>query len=517
MLDVCKDTPPTWTDRHGDGCKIWAANDWCSDYGADPDFSSADGVSANEACCVCGGGAATHVRTVQPVNISNSTSTVSVCHNHSTWSSEVRAQCSSISAETLSELYDHDVENMLGKATSVEGQQCQNAHAIATLCLADAKLQTSSVNDICWQYKSHTESKRGLAKTAECLTACGACGRGVLLTATVTTFHYDAVMASYARTPVYSRWDSYLDMVGAPAVFAVGVPLNTTFNFVTEREVLGVPENVFTIGDEVIIDHDHGCITAVNTDGSYQIRLATRLGRSYDERVEAVKVHEAELANQTKDCSTTPPPGQQSSDVEQSLLVASLTALFDALPMSWTRRIAVRERMVVHRSEPLAPKPRGDDSRALQSTLAFDADIEDLAANTIGRRKFETDFKSVVADTFTTPKLDVSPDDVVIDSIVAGSIVVEFSIIVPVSAMHTLGQIFEDVQSALHFTIEHFTIEHNTRCVDLSTHIRVICGSQAKVALSQSGCTPQMPARCRLLLSLASPRPTQRPPATPSA
>jgi hypothetical protein len=53
----------------------------------------------------------------------------------------------------------------------------------------------------------------------------------------------------------------------------------------------------------------------------------------------------------------------------------------------------------------------------------------------IGRRKFETDFKTAIAYTFTTPHLAVNPAHVTIDSIAAGSMVVKFSVIVPVSGL----------------------------------------------------------------------------------
>lgn len=50
--DVCSDKPG-WNDIVGDTC-LWYANDNnCAQWGLVTDLN---GVSANEACCVCGGG-----------------------------------------------------------------------------------------------------------------------------------------------------------------------------------------------------------------------------------------------------------------------------------------------------------------------------------------------------------------------------------------------------------------------------------------------------------------------------
>jgi len=42
-----------WRDEHGDGCALYAHMDHCEDFG---DSYAVDGITANMACCVCGGG-----------------------------------------------------------------------------------------------------------------------------------------------------------------------------------------------------------------------------------------------------------------------------------------------------------------------------------------------------------------------------------------------------------------------------------------------------------------------------
>jgi hypothetical protein len=41
-------------DADGEDCQAWEANDWCTPHG--DNYFNSDGVSANDACCVCGGG-----------------------------------------------------------------------------------------------------------------------------------------------------------------------------------------------------------------------------------------------------------------------------------------------------------------------------------------------------------------------------------------------------------------------------------------------------------------------------
>ena len=51
----CADEPAGWIDTYNDDCAAYEQNGYCSDYGdACPDEN---GVTANQACCTCGGGA----------------------------------------------------------------------------------------------------------------------------------------------------------------------------------------------------------------------------------------------------------------------------------------------------------------------------------------------------------------------------------------------------------------------------------------------------------------------------
>jgi hypothetical protein len=50
----CEDKVEGWVDAEGDTCQAYATNAWCAEYGGNPDFFSANGVSAHEACCACG-------------------------------------------------------------------------------------------------------------------------------------------------------------------------------------------------------------------------------------------------------------------------------------------------------------------------------------------------------------------------------------------------------------------------------------------------------------------------------
>ena len=53
----CQDLLDGWVDAEGDDCKAYAINGWCAEYGHHSNFKSADGVSANDACCACDEGA----------------------------------------------------------------------------------------------------------------------------------------------------------------------------------------------------------------------------------------------------------------------------------------------------------------------------------------------------------------------------------------------------------------------------------------------------------------------------
>lgn len=49
---ACEDSPVGWVDTEGDTCEDWGRSGWCSHHG--DDYFDMNGVSANEACCVCG-------------------------------------------------------------------------------------------------------------------------------------------------------------------------------------------------------------------------------------------------------------------------------------------------------------------------------------------------------------------------------------------------------------------------------------------------------------------------------
>ena len=52
-MSNCTDSPEGWVDSDGDSCEWYAQPDACEDYGNG--FANF-GKTANEACCVCGGG-----------------------------------------------------------------------------------------------------------------------------------------------------------------------------------------------------------------------------------------------------------------------------------------------------------------------------------------------------------------------------------------------------------------------------------------------------------------------------
>lgn len=50
----CSNSPANWRDSDSDDCAFYAEGSNCADYGND--FAGIDGKTANEACCICGGG-----------------------------------------------------------------------------------------------------------------------------------------------------------------------------------------------------------------------------------------------------------------------------------------------------------------------------------------------------------------------------------------------------------------------------------------------------------------------------
>jgi hypothetical protein len=51
--EVCEDIDPHWLDFEGDDCEDYALNQYCSSWGS---FSSNNEITADENCCICGGG-----------------------------------------------------------------------------------------------------------------------------------------------------------------------------------------------------------------------------------------------------------------------------------------------------------------------------------------------------------------------------------------------------------------------------------------------------------------------------
>jgi len=50
----CTDNPEGWQDYHEHNCEWYAVNNHCAKFGND--FAKNDGITANDACCACGGG-----------------------------------------------------------------------------------------------------------------------------------------------------------------------------------------------------------------------------------------------------------------------------------------------------------------------------------------------------------------------------------------------------------------------------------------------------------------------------
>ena len=62
--EQCNDSPQGWTDWYGDGCSWYASDAYnCLDFGDEPN----NGITANMACCTCGGGEGDECSTNPPI------------------------------------------------------------------------------------------------------------------------------------------------------------------------------------------------------------------------------------------------------------------------------------------------------------------------------------------------------------------------------------------------------------------------------------------------------------------
>ena len=176
---LCFDAP-NWSDIYGDGCD-WYSETTCSIYGNG--YAGASGLTANDACCVCGGGNGDGSFPTESPTISSSPTVQ--CFDTANWVDSWGDGCSWYSSEEVCETYGGDAyagpsgQNAQQACCSCGGGNSGNEDSPQYTCSDFAGFEDAWGDTCSWyigneQFCQSFENSQGLTASDACCT----CGGG---------------------------------------------------------------------------------------------------------------------------------------------------------------------------------------------------------------------------------------------------------------------------------------------------------------------------------------------------
>lgn len=145
---------PDWVDLNGDSCEFYNAEVNCEQYGNY--YPGTSGLTANEACCICGGGVGTYP-TVAPTVSSVPTVT---CNDVIDWVDSNNRGCDAYLSDEVCEFFGDIYEGSFGLTANEACCKCGGGLTPTLSPVAETDVQQSKSSKTSKSSKSNTKSSK---------------------------------------------------------------------------------------------------------------------------------------------------------------------------------------------------------------------------------------------------------------------------------------------------------------------------------------------------------------------